>query len=131
MILFSILAPDLLQQIKNYSNPESIFLFSFSALDLLLPLSIWGRLSDCGAISDSLQSANSLRIKIRWNLYRVLGTNYRDGAQGKYLQFTITAIMVMVTGEQLGEPASGDQHHQGAITLSQQTALHWPLTSWL
>ena len=37
MILFSILAPDLLQQIKNYSNPESIFLFSFSALDLLLP----------------------------------------------------------------------------------------------
>ena len=45
--------------------------------------------------------------------------------QGKYLQFTITAMMVMVTVEQLGEPASGDQHHQGAITLSQQTALHW------
>ena len=37
--------------------------------------------------------------------------------------------MVMGTGAQLGEPASGGQHHQGAITLSQQTALHWPLTS--
>ena len=35
MILFSILALDLLQQ--NYSKSKSIFLFSFSALDLLLP----------------------------------------------------------------------------------------------
>ena len=82
-----------------------------------------------------MQSANSLRIKIRWNLYRGLGTNYRDDglvAQGKYL---LAMMVSVVTGEESRHHVSGEQHEGGHYRVT-TLASHWslapaPASDWL